>query len=82
MSESTSKESVTKWEVQTSTFCDGWINVWTWSDEDNDAVRQLFDTPEEAQAAIDEFIQDTKDSPDVEDYDPEDYRVVEVTVST
>lgn len=69
MSESTSRV----FEVQTLFFNGDWENVWTTDDEP-----QYFDTREEAQAAIDEFIADTVASPDIEDYDPEDYRVVEV----
>lgn len=71
--------SPTKFEVQTSSICEGWLNVWSWQEGDEEPQRQLFDTAKEAQDAIDEFIQDTKNSPDIEDYDPEDYRVVEVS---
>lgn len=76
MSESQSKESV-KYQVQTHTYFDSWINVWE-EEQDGTMIEQIFDTREEAQAAIDEFIADTVASPDIEDYDPEDYRVVEV----
>lgn len=64
--------------VETQMVFGGWVHVWE-EEEDGTMIEQVFDTREEAQAAIDEFIQDTKDSPHIEDYDPEDYRVVEIS---
>jgi hypothetical protein len=63
-----------KYEVQTRFYDGDWLNVWMEEHPGGEPVRTFFGTPEEAQAAIDEFIQDTKDSP-MADYDPDDYRV-------
>ena len=68
----------TKWEVQTSTLCDGWINVWTWEEGDDGPKRQLFDSEVEAKAAIYDFLIDVAEAPDILPYNVEDYRVVEV----
>jgi hypothetical protein len=69
--------STTKFEVQTLTICDGWINTWTSDDEP-----QYFETEAEAFHAIGEFFEDLARANMAEDYDVEDYRVVEITVST
>ncbi|MDI1360647.1 hypothetical protein [Methylotenera sp.] len=58
-----------------------WENVWTDTDRvTGKETPSQFETAEEAQAAIDEFFHDIKyDSEvDLDDYDREDYRVVEV----
>ena len=40
-------------EVQTLTACDGWANCWH-----DDGELLIFDTREDAQAALDEFLDD------------------------
>lgn len=60
------------YEVQTLTIADGWDNCWHEDDE-----LQTFSSAEEAQAAIDEFFDDLKDAGMADDYDRDDYRVVE-----
>lgn len=47
----------TKYEVQTDTICDGWVNGW--SDEDG---ASQYDTIAEAQAAIDDHIESMADA--------------------
>lgn len=42
------------WEVQHYTLCDGWTNTWMVDDE-----KQTFESEAEAQAALDEFFEDT-----------------------
>jgi len=68
-----------KYEVQTNTVCNGWINCW----HDNDEYL-YFDTKEEAQAEIDDFIE-TMEIGVAEGYlsiayTPDDYRIVEVEI--
>jgi predicted nucleic acid-binding Zn-ribbon protein len=66
-------------EVQTHTICDGWINCWT-----VDGELQYFETREEAEANIAEFLDDVATEihcgvrKEDEGYSEEDYRVVEV----
>ncbi len=58
-----------KYEVQTRTLCDGWVNCW----HDN-GQKVFYDTPEEAQESIDEFFDDLPEHM-VDNYSREDYRV-------
>ena len=65
-----------KYEVQTYTEFDGWVNVWF--DEENNPV--VFDTREEAQYELDELIADVKQAVVdgyMEDmYLPSDFQIV------
>jgi hypothetical protein len=47
---------MTKYEVQHYTLCDGWINTWTIYDENNNEVADVYDTYEDAQKALDYFL--------------------------
>jgi hypothetical protein len=64
-----------KWEVQTNTLVDGWVNVWH-----EDEKPLTFDSEAEAQEDLDEFLQEMADAfsrGDVDEaYNREDYRVV------
>jgi hypothetical protein len=66
-------KKVPKFEVQTSTIVDGWIN--TWHEDDHP---QTFASEKEAQEAIDEFFDDLEHAGMADDYDREDYRIVEL----
>lgn len=50
-----------KYEVQHYMLCSGWINTWLVCDEDNNEIPQVFDTKEEAQAELDEFLTDIQE---------------------
>ena len=68
-----------KFEVQTNSICDGWVNCWH-----DDEEYLYFDTKEEAQAEIDDFIE-TMEIGVAEGYlasanTSEDYRIVEVEI--
>tara|TARA_R110000822_G_scaffold154041_1_gene293500 strand:- start:707 stop:1123 length:417 start_codon:yes stop_codon:yes gene_type:complete len=67
-----------RYEVQTFTLCDGFVN--TWSDDDETPV--TFDTEVEAQAELAEHLEDLEDAfkrGDLSDTpDPDDYQVMEV----
>jgi hypothetical protein len=65
-------KKVIRFEVQTETIIDGWINTWHEDDEP-----QTFPTRKEAEDAIDEFFDDLKDAGMADDYTRDDYRVVE-----
>lgn len=78
----------TRYEVQTFTLCDGWINSWTIIEDGGNNTTtetpETFATRAEAQAALDEFLAEIQDeitsgqrTPD-EGYDPEEFRIVPV----
>lgn len=67
-----------RYEVQTHTMCDGWINCWTETDEDDVETLQTFETYEEAEATIYEFFADLARAGMASMYDLGDYRIVEV----
>jgi len=58
-----------EFEVQTYTFCDGWINTWL----EDDKLR-TFPSEQAANQALDEFFDDVKEAG--LDYSRDDYRVV------
>jgi hypothetical protein len=67
------------YEVQTLTYLNQWENVWT--DDGNTLV--TFDTLEAAQTELKGYLEDLAHfvkTGDVTDYNPEDYKIVEVTV--
>ena len=61
---------MSKFIVETS-MLHGWDNCWH-----NDESLAVYDTRAEAEAALAEFLQDARDAG--LDYEPADYRVVEV----
>jgi hypothetical protein len=66
------------YEVQTYTLCAGWINLWT--DDGNTLV--TFETFEDAQKELNGFLKDQAHMVEIghlEDFSPEDYKIVEVT---
>ena len=62
------------YEVETQTYCDGWVNTWTSDDE-----TQYFETPGEAFTALADFFDTLAAAGMANQYDPEEYRVVEVS---
>jgi len=71
-----------KYEVQEFTLCDGWINNWSFTDDDGQTKQSLFDTRESAEWALIDFIEDCNteveegNMPDAPEYS--DYKIVEV----
>ena len=59
-----------RYEIQTSTFCDGFVNMW--SDDNEDPI--TWETHEEATSALRLHLEDDKW------LDPSNYRVARVTV--
>ena len=72
------------YEVQTFTICDGWINTWEAVDKNGTRVPETFATEAEAEAAIEEFLDDIEAEIEAGDRHPEDgyqgsdFRVVQV----
>lgn len=65
--------STAKFEVQTYTVVDGWINVWL-----DDGTPTQFMTRRQAQHAIGDFFAELKLAGMANSYDASDYRVQEV----
>ena len=63
-----------KYEVQTLTWADGWVNTWSINGDP-----EYFDTYEDAEFALHEMLADIKEAValgDMEEpYDPSDYRI-------
>lgn len=74
-----------RFEVQTYTLCDGWVNTWsTWTSEDPEPRPETFETREAAEESLQDFLQEIREEiedgmrePD-EGYDESEFRVVEV----
>ena len=72
-----------RYEVQTWTLCDGWVNTWTVLDE-RGSEPETISTRKEAQAALDEFLLDIQSEIDAGQRDPEhgydasEFRIVPV----
>ena len=66
---------MSKYEVQTR-FGDNWENVWTNTDENAVETPMLFNTAEEAEEEIEDFLEQM-DLMEV-DYDRDDYRIIQL----
>lgn len=70
------------YEVQQYTLCEGWVNTWTVTDENDRTQPETFATREEAQAALDEFLDEIREEietgwrPADNGYDRSEFRVV------
>jgi hypothetical protein len=60
------EKTAARWEIQHYALCDGWVNAWTDSDENGD-IPVTFDTKEEAEAELREFLEERPDE-DESDY--------------
>lgn len=70
------------YEVQHFTLCDGWINTWTTYDEQNNEIPSVFDTYEDAQEALDDFLKEEKKAfkrKEIDNmYEEDEFRIEEV----
>lgn len=79
---------MTRYEIQTFTLCDGWINTWFVVEESGDdtytEVPETFATEAEARQAVAEFLAEITAEIEAgqrapgEGYDAEDFRIVPV----
>ena len=73
-----------KYEVQTSTLCQGWINCWMVHDPDERTYPETFPTRKAAEKALQEHLADIQEEIDAgqrkpdEGYDREDFRIMKV----
>ena len=74
--------STIKYEVQHYTLCDGWINTWRICHDDGSDELEYFDSIEDAQSCIDEFLADEQEAfeeGNIESpYERDEFRIVEV----
>ena len=70
---------IMKYEVQTNTLCDGWVNTWTYLDSGSPIV---FDTKEEAEKALADWLDDMNFECDNKNdrFDPSHFRVTKENV--
>jgi hypothetical protein len=75
--------STIKYEVQHYTLCDGWINVWRICHDDGSDELEYFDSIEDANLCLDQFLADEQEAfeeGNIESpYDRDEFRIVEVT---
>jgi hypothetical protein len=65
------------YEVQTYTLCYGWVNIWS----DSDSTLVTFDTLEQAQNELQDFLSEMAHAVQLghlDDFSPEDYRIEEI----
>jgi len=71
-----------RYEIQTNTLCDGWVNTWTEEKQNGESVPETFATTQDAQEALEEFLESVKEAVEYgdmeEEYDIADYRIVPV----
>jgi hypothetical protein len=70
------------YEIQTHTFCNGWVNTWTYEDSNGDMRPEIFSSRKAAQAALDEYLQELAEDTslgNISDYDREDFRIQAVS---
>ena len=70
-----------RYEVQTYTLCDGWINTSSYAEADGILHPETFTTAAEAQAALDEFFEDLEEevaAGNMENYHRSEFRIQHV----
>lgn len=71
-----------RYEIQTYTVCDGWINTWTVEQDNGNSEPEYFDSYEDAIDALDEFFDDVHEAYQQgwleTKYRPEEFRIAEV----
>ena len=63
-----------RYEIQTFTLCDGWVNTWT----DNDELPVTFETLDEAENELKDYLEDLRletYNGTLTDFDIESFRV-------
>jgi len=71
-----------RYEVQHYTLLDGWINTWSYAEDDGVWHPETFASAKEAHAALDEYFQDLAEevlAGQIEPYDRDEFRVRNLT---
>jgi hypothetical protein len=75
---------ITKYEVQHYTLCDGWINTWTTYDDNDNEIPIIYDTHEDAEEALDNFLSEEKKAfkrGEIDNmYEADEFRIEEVAL--
>lgn len=71
-----------RYEIQTFTVCDGWVNTWlSWDDKGN-VVPETFDSYADASMELDDFLNNQHDAYEQgwmeSKYRPEEFRIMEI----
>ena len=69
------------YEVQHNTRTNGWANTWLYVGADGHLRQETFESPEEAEAALNEHLQDLEDelqAGNIAGYNRDDFRVQHV----
>lgn len=73
---------MSKFEVQEYTLCDGWVNTWTYEQEDGTTYPSIFNSREDAERELAWFLAECENevySGNMADVPDEDtFRIVEV----
>lgn len=75
----------TLFEVHQDTFCEGWVNTWTFEDDEGNQLPEQYKSKAEAQKEIDAFLQEIADDiasgeRDADSgYSAEEFRIYDVT---
>jgi hypothetical protein len=70
------------YEIQIHTFCNGWVNTWTYEDSNGDMRPETFPSREAAQEALNDYLQDLAEDValgNITDYDRDDFRIQAVS---
>ncbi|HEB72007.1 MAG TPA: hypothetical protein ENI77_05245 [Nitrospirae bacterium] len=79
--ENNNKKPEHRYEVHHYTLCEGWVNCWTVTDNENSEYPDSYSTIEAAQAEINELLSDIQSEIDRgerhagEGYDAEEYQI-------
>lgn len=71
-----------KYEIQHLTLCDDWVNTWTTYDQDKNEIPTIFDSYQDAQNALSDFLKEElreyQDGNIASPYTSEEFRIVEL----
>lgn len=71
-----------RYEIQHYTLCDGWINTWTVEQDNGDSEPEYFDSLEDAEMALQDFLNDEHEAYQqgwIESkYGSNEFRIVEI----
>jgi hypothetical protein len=71
-----------RYEIQTYTICDGWVNTWGIEQDNGESKPEYFDSYEDAIDALDDFFDEVHEAYQQgwikTKYRPEEFRIVEI----
>jgi len=71
-----------KYEIQHWRLCDDWVNTWTTYDQDENEIPTIFDSYQDAQNALSDFLKEElreyQDGNIASPYTSEEFRIMEL----